>query len=113
MVSDRWPADEDNFYEGGDPEAGACEDAQRGDDDEGAGTALPPRIELWRRRSATGAVLTGIALGLREALGQVQQPPAAVAEAPGEPPGPPEPVEFELDPDSPEHSRIVVRPWLL
>ena len=30
-------------------------------------TALPPRFESWRRRSATGAILTGIGLGLRAA----------------------------------------------
>jgi hypothetical protein len=76
-------------------------------------TALPPAIEEWRRRSATGAILTGIAFGLRQALEEPRDEPAIVVEAPGEPPGPPQPMELHMDPDRPEETWVIVRPWLL
>ncbi len=76
-------------------------------------TALPPALEEWRRRSATGAILTGIAFGLRQALELPREEPAIVVEAPGEPPGPPQPMELHMDPDRPEETWVIVRPWLL
>lgn len=76
-------------------------------------TSLPPRVEAWRRRSATGALLTGVALGLQEVFEPRRDPVAIVAEAPGEPPGPPQPLEVHLDPDDPAASSVVVRRWLL
>ena len=80
----------------------------------GAGrTALPPRVDSWRRRTATGAILTGVALGLQAALDAPPQPAAVVREVPGGPPPEPDPVEAVLDPDHPEASRLVVRSWLL
>ena len=69
-------------------------------------------FEAWRRRSATGAVLTGIALGLRHALDQQQEPPAIVQEVPGGPPGDDEPWSVQLDQEHPEESVVVIRPWL-
>ena len=75
-------------------------------------TALPPRLEAWRRRSATGILLTGIALGLREALEPKLDPPAIIMEAPGEPPGD-RALEAEVDRDRPDESVLVIRPWLL
>lgn len=69
-------------------------------------------FEAWRRRSATGAVLTGIALGLRHALELQQEPPAIVQEVPGGPPGDDEPWAVQLDHDHPEESVVVIRPWL-
>jgi hypothetical protein len=76
-------------------------------------TALPPALEDWRRRSAAGAILTGIAFGLRQALELPREDPAIVVEAPGEPPGPPQPMELHMDPDRPEETWVIVRPWLL
>lgn len=76
-------------------------------------TALPPRVEAWRRRTVTGALLTGIARGLGQALEPEREQPAIVAEAPGEPFGPPRPVEAVLDPDDPAASTLVVRRWLM
>jgi hypothetical protein len=35
-----------------------------------------------------------------------------VAEASGDPPGP-EPVELHLDPDHPDESVVIIRPWLM
>ena len=69
-------------------------------------------FESWRRRSATGAVLTGIALGLRHALDPQHEPPAIVQEVPGGPPGDDEPFSVLLDGDHPEESVVVIRPWL-
>ena len=69
-------------------------------------------FESWRRRSATGALLTGIALGLQHALDQQQEPPAIVQEVPGGPPGDDEPWSVQLDHEHPEESVVVIRPWL-
>ena len=69
------------------------------------------RFERWRRTTASGAVLTGIALGLREALEHERERPAMVQPAPeGEPRD--EPFELHLDPDHPEYTVAIVRPWL-
>ena len=75
--------------------------------------ALPPRVEAWRRRTATGALLTGVALGLAEVFEPPPAEVAIVAEAPGEPPGPPRAVTVHLDEDDPSASSVVIRPWLL
>ena len=74
--------------------------------------ALPPWLESWRRRSATGAVLTGIAFGVRDALEPERESPAIVVPAPGPPPGPLH-LELHLDDDRPEEAWAVVRPWLV
>ena len=89
------------------------DDRKEGGDEEELRTALPPALEEWRRRSATGAILTGIAFGLRQALELPREQPAIVVEAPGEPPGPPKPMELHMDPDRPEETWVIVRPWLL
>jgi hypothetical protein len=83
--------------------------------EEGAGshTALPAPVEAWRRRTATGALLTGIARGFGEVFEPEREQPAIVAPAPGEPMGPPRPVEAVLDPDDPSASTLVVRRWLM
>src|SRR5438309_10294601 len=74
-------------------------------------TALPPRVERWRKRSATGALLTGIAMGLKEALDPRVEEPAIVAQVPGQPVGD-KPIDVHLDP-RPDESVVVLRPWLL
>ncbi|TMM16793.1 MAG: hypothetical protein E6G01_07605 [Actinobacteria bacterium] len=89
------------------------DDRESGSDHPELRTALPPALEDWRRRSATGAILTGIAFGLRQALELPREDPAIVVEAPGEPPGPPQPMELHMDPDRPEEAWVIVRPWLL
>jgi hypothetical protein len=86
------------------------------DDDEdlssGAGTALPPKLEAWRRRSAAGAILTGFALGLQEALENKKDEPAIVMQTSGDPPKD-LPVEAEFEYGRPRQSVVQIRPWLL
>jgi hypothetical protein len=77
-----------------------------------AGTALPRRVETWRRRSATGALLTGFALGLREVLEPERDEPAIMLETSGTPPKD-LPVEADLDDAPPRRSVVRIRPWLL
>ena len=78
----------------------------------GTHTALPPKIESWRKRSATGAILTGFALGLQEALEKPKEEPSIVLETSGEPPKD-LPVEADFEYGRPKHSVVQIRPWLL
>ena len=75
-------------------------------------TALPPRIEAWRKRSATGAILTGLALGLQEALEKEREDPGIVMQTSGEPPKD-LPVEADFEYRRPRHSVVNIRPWLI
>jgi hypothetical protein len=75
-------------------------------------SALPPRIESWRRRSAAGAILTGFAMGLKEALEPQRQEPSIVMETSGDPPRD-LPVEAEVDQIRPSDNVVKIRPWLL
>ena len=69
------------------------------------------RFEKWRKRTVSGAMLTGIALGLREALDDEKDQPAIVMPAP-DAKRRDEPFELQLDPDHPEYTVAIVRPWL-
>jgi hypothetical protein len=73
---------------------------------------LPAKVESWRKRSATGAVLTGFALGFREALGLEPEKAAIVMEAQGDPPSD-LPVDAEVDQIRPADNVVRIRPWLL
>jgi hypothetical protein len=75
-------------------------------------TALPPKFEAWRRRSATGAILTGFALGLQEALEPKREEPAIVVQTSGDPPQD-LPVESDFEYRRPRKSVVHIRPWLL
>ena len=75
-------------------------------------TGLPDRMEAWRRRSATGAVLTAFALGLQEALDPERKEPAIIMQTSGEPPKD-LPVQAQLEQLGPRQSTVSVRPWLL
>jgi hypothetical protein len=61
------------------------------------------------KRSATGAVMTGIAVGLKEALQPRRQDVAIVMEAPGEPDDPDKPIDLRFDPDSPADTVAIIR----
>ena len=66
------------------------------------------------RSTATGAVLAAGLLGLRDALeGPAEEEVAVVNEWGGEPARPDDPILMRLDPDHPEDSIVLVRPWLL
>jgi hypothetical protein len=75
-------------------------------------TGLPDKLEAWRRRSATGAVLTAFAMGLQEAFEPEKKEPAIIMQTSGEPPKD-LPVEAQLEQLGPRQSTINVRPWLL
>lgn len=75
-------------------------------------TALPPKFEAWRKRSATGAILTGFALGLQQAFGKEQEQPSIVMETSGDPPRD-LPVSAEVERARPRQSVVSIRPWLL
>ena len=74
-------------------------------------TALPDRVERWRQRSATGAVVTAFALGLQAALDTQREEPAIIMETSGEPPTD-LPVEARLEQLGPRQSTVKVRTWL-
>jgi hypothetical protein len=89
-------------------EAGTAED----ESPDGGHTALPPKVEAWRRRSAAGAILTGFALGLQQALETKKEDPSIVVQTSGEPPED-LPVEADFEYARPRHSVVNIRPWLL
>ena len=74
-----------------------------------ATTRDPLRFNSWMKRSATGAVMTGIAVGLQQALELPRQEPAFVIEASGEPEDPDRPIDLRFDPDSPANTVAFIR----
>ena len=95
-------------------DAGATDDAapptDAGDDpDHGSDAKDPLRFNNWMKRSATGAVMTGIAVGLQQALQLPRQEPAFVIEASGEPHDPNRPIDLHFDPDSPSDTVAIIR----
>jgi hypothetical protein len=91
---------------------GLDEASEEGEGTDDNHTALPPRVEAWRQRSAVGAILTGFALGLQEALEPKREEPAIVMETSGEPPSD-LPVESDFEFRRPRESVVHIRPWLL
>jgi hypothetical protein len=80
------------------------------DDDDVAHAELPP-IERFHR-SAVGGVLAAGLLGLRDVLEPTkQEEPAVVVDYSGDPPFT-DSLVLRLDPDHPEDSIVMVRPWL-
>jgi hypothetical protein len=76
-----------------------------------AGHAAPAPIERFRRTAIGTAFAAGL-LGLSDALEGRKEPTPAIVEdwAGGEPFK--EPIVLRLDPDHPEDSIVMVRPWL-
>ena len=81
-------------------------------DDEEPHTALPSKVEAWRKRSATGAILTGFALGLQQVFEPKRDEPAVIMETSGDPPRD-LPVEADFEYGRPRQTVVNVRPWLL
>lgn len=75
-------------------------------------SALPPKLEAWRRRSATGAILTGLALGFQQALEAPREQPSIMIETSGTPPRD-LPVDAEVEVLRPRQSVVSIRPWLI
>jgi hypothetical protein len=75
-------------------------------------TALPPKVEAWRQRSAAGAILTGFALGLQEALEPKRNEPSIMIETSGDPPRD-LPVDAAFEFRRPRQTVVNIRPWLL
>lgn len=80
-----------------------------GEDTGGDGAGDPLRFSNWMKRSATGAVMTGIAFGLKEALQPKREEVALVIEAPGEPDDPDKPIDLRFDPESPADTVAIIR----
>jgi len=76
------------------------------------GTGAIGAIDRWRRRTAAGAVLASVARGLQQVFDPERKERVVIEqEAPG-PLDEPEPVELHFDPESPQASFVVLRPWL-
>ncbi len=69
----------------------------------------PLRFNNWMKRSATGAVLTGITIGLQRALEDPRKQPPFVIVASDEPGDPDGPIDLRFDPDSPADTVAVIR----
>ena len=67
----------------------------------------------WRRRTASGVVLTAIALGVRDGLAVPSDPEAVVAGAPAERRDPDTFLDLYFDARGPAETWAVVRPWLI
>jgi hypothetical protein len=83
--------------------------ATPGDDTEDGDVRDPLRFNNWMKRSTTGAVMTGIAVGLQQALQLPRQEPAFVIEASGEPHDPNNPIDLRFDPDNPADTVAIIR----
>ncbi len=95
------------------PEGGAGPaDHGDADDPEVPHTALPPKMEAWRKRSAAGAILTGFALGLQQALETHREEPSIVVQTTGDLPDDLA-VEADFEYGRPRQSVVSIRPWLL
>jgi hypothetical protein len=67
-------------------------------------------VHEWRKRTATGAALSALAIGLQEALeNKKKDPPPIVVDADGEPVDE-ERMLVNLFPGHPELSWVVIRP---
>ncbi len=100
------PADSEAAH--GTEATGPPDDDADGPDD-GSEVRDPLRFNNWMKRSATGAVMTGIAVGLQQALQLPRQEPAFVIEASGEPHDPNRAIDLHFDPDNPADTVAIIR----
>ena len=98
------PADDAQVDEGAEPGA----DDGTGPGEMGDGKD-PLRFSNWMKRSATGAVMTGIAVGLKEALQPQRKEVPFVIESRDDPDDPDKPIDLHFDPDSPEATVAIIR----
>lgn len=77
------------------------------------GEILPSSgVQKFRRNTAVGAVLNGMALGLRDVFDPVVREEAPIVQDAAGEPDTPRHVDAHLDPDDPTNSSVTVRPWL-
>ena len=69
-------------------------------------------VQKFRRNTAMGAVLNGMALGLRDVFDPVKREEAPIVQDADGEPDHPRHVDAHLDPDDPSASSVTVRPWL-
>lgn len=79
---------------------------------DGGDEALAREASAGRRRSLGAEMVAAAMSGLAEAMYGPREKPAIVVDASGDPPGDGA-LDVQLDPEHPEHSVVVVRPWLL
>lgn len=77
------------------------------------GEILPSSgVQKFRRSTAMGAVLNGMALGLRDVFDPVKREEAPIVQDASGEPDVPRHVDAHLDPDDPAASSVTVRQWL-
>lgn len=78
------------------------------------GEPAPPAEpeETWRTKGVGTQIVAAAMIGLAEALHGPREKPAIVIDASGDPPND-DGLDVQLDPEHPEQSVVVVRPWLL
>jgi hypothetical protein len=91
--------------------AGGAEDEDEAE--ETRHNALPRRLESWRSRTASGAVMSAMAMGLRQVFEPEQRKPAIVAEAPSDPYDDDDPIVVEYVADDASGTTVILRPWLM
>ena len=71
-----------------------------------------PTLPSWRKGPLAAQFLAASMIGIAEAIYGKREEPAIIFEAQGEPPGD-DGFDVHLDPDKPNESVVVIRPWLL
>ncbi|MEA2826005.1 MAG: hypothetical protein QOG43_444 [Actinomycetota bacterium] len=71
-----------------------------------------PHVGEGRKRTVTGALMTGIALGFRQVFEPEYHDRTAVEQPAPEQPTEPQKYEIHLDPVAPESSFAIYRPWI-
>lgn len=70
------------------------------------------RVGQFRHNTVSGAILAGVAIGLRDVFDPVdREEPPIILDWSGDPPAP-RPIDVDLDPDDPAASSVTVRPHL-
>lgn len=87
-------------------------DASHEMEQEAAESGGQSRFDTWRRRSAAGAIMTGIARGLQGVFEKEKEEPSIVQETSGDPPTD-LPVQADVQQGRARHSVVNIRPWLL
>lgn len=70
-----------------------------------------PSLPSWRKAPIATQFLAVSMLAMHDVFYGQREEPAIVIDASGDPPGD-EPVDVHLDPEHPEESVVIIRPWL-